>query len=250
MLRESGAIRSIGNRAEPGRPQRTIRTGRAIARRLARRGRRQPAHLADLSTGLCADLWRSGEFGSAHRSAFLTNNFDGFSVDFAANSYKNFVNAQPQVTVDLRTRSGSAVQFGGPGAVEKSAALFRRRCFRRSAVHRDDESLSANPATERGSPGIDTAAFVERSEFAPRVVVPLRWGPVARRDDQLHGRGPLFTAPNWSPVRWSERSAAPHDGRAEHRSPASHARARLANQRAENGSTRSSRKSNTTTWTA
>ena len=26
-------------------------------------------------------------------------------------------------------------------------------------------------------PGIDTGAAVERSEFAPRVVVPLHWGP-------------------------------------------------------------------------
>jgi len=40
-------------------------------------------------------------------------------------------------------------------------------------VHRSDETLSSGAVV----PGIETGAMVERSEFAPRVVVPLRWGP-------------------------------------------------------------------------
>ena len=122
-------------------------------------------------------------FGEAVNSevrngGFLTNNFRGFSADFAATSYKNFVNAQPQVSTDVRAapqaRFSSVDQapwkhlpiyFGGDAFVE--------------AVHRDDESLVTNPVTgvETVVPGVSTPAFVERTEVAPRVVVPLRWGP-------------------------------------------------------------------------
>jgi LPS-assembly protein len=122
-------------------------------------------------------------FGEAVNSevrngGFLTNNFQGFSVNFAATSYKNFVNAQPQVSTDVRgapqARFSSVDQapwinlpiyFGGEGFVE--------------AVHRDDENLVTNSLTgvETVVPGVVTPAFVERSEIAPRVVVPLRWGP-------------------------------------------------------------------------
>ena len=122
-------------------------------------------------------------FGEAVNSevrngGFLTKNFQGFSADFAATSYKNFVNAQPQVSTDVRAapqaRFSSVDQapwkhlpiyFGGDAFVE--------------AVHRDDESLVTNPVTgvETVVPGVSTPAFVERTEVAPRVVVPLRWGP-------------------------------------------------------------------------
>src|SRR5208283_5805960 len=48
------------------------------------------------------------------------------------------------------------------------------------ANHRDDEHLGPpDPVTDVPSvePGVITGPAVERSEFAPRVVVPLRWGP-------------------------------------------------------------------------
>ena len=111
-------------------------------------------------------------------SAFLTNNFRGFSVDFAAVNYKNFLNAQPQVDVGGAQRSGGAVRLGRPGALEGPADLLGRGRLRRSGTSRE-ENLVTDPVTGAQSvvAGIDTGAAVERSEFAPRVVVPLHWGP-------------------------------------------------------------------------
>ena len=36
-------------------------------------------------------------------TAFLTNNFDGFSLNFAALSYQNYLSATPQTSITLRT---------------------------------------------------------------------------------------------------------------------------------------------------
>jgi LPS-assembly protein len=107
-------------------------------------------------------------------SAFLTNNFNGYSVDFAANAYKNFLNAEPQVTVDLRTAPEARFASVDRAPWANLPFYFGIDAFA-GADHRSDESLSANG--QNVVPGIDTAAFVERSEIAPRVVIPLRWGP-------------------------------------------------------------------------
>lgn len=101
-------------------------------------------------------------------TAFLTNNFRGFSVNFAALSYRNYLNAATQTSVTLR--SAPEVRLG---SVDR--ALFRRLPVYFSfgaftgAAHRD-ESVTP-PATP-----INTPRFVERSEFAPSVAVPLHLG--------------------------------------------------------------------------
>ncbi len=107
-------------------------------------------------------------FGEAINSevrtaAFVTNNFRGFSLNFAALNYKNFLSAQPETAVVLRSAPG--VRFG---SVEQ--APWRRWPFYfgfhvfADAVHRSD-------------PNIDTPAAVQRTEIAPRVTLPLHWGP-------------------------------------------------------------------------
>jgi LPS-assembly protein len=111
-------------------------------------------------------------------TGFLTNNFRGFSVNFAANSYENFLNAAPQVSVNLR--SAPEVHLGSVDQApwQRLPIYFGVDAFS-GAVHRSDENLITNPVTgvQTVVPGIDTDAAVERSEFAPRVVIPLRWGP-------------------------------------------------------------------------
>jgi LPS-assembly protein len=111
-------------------------------------------------------------------SAFLTNNFRGFSVDFAAGNYKNFVNAQPQVDVVLRNAPEARFSSVDQKPWKRLPIYLGVGAFA-GAVHRSDENLVTNPVTGVQSvvPGIDTGAAVERAEFAPRVVVPLRWGP-------------------------------------------------------------------------
>jgi LPS-assembly protein len=135
--------------------------------------------VADLTqlTSLTFRLAFSPTFGEAvnsevRSSAFLTNNFHGFSVNLAAGSYKNFVNAQPEVAVVLRSAPEARFASVDQSPWKRLPMYFGMDAFA-GAVHRSDQQLVAGTVT----PGIDTPDFVERSEIAPRVVVPLHWGP-------------------------------------------------------------------------
>ena len=122
-------------------------------------------------------------FGEAVNSevrntGFLTKDVRGFSLNFAGTSYKNFVNAQPQVVEDVR--GAPEVQFSSVDqAPWKNLPIYFGGEAFAGAVHRNDENLVTDPATgvESVEPGIVTPAFVGRAEIAPRVVMPLRWGP-------------------------------------------------------------------------
>jgi LPS-assembly protein len=135
--------------------------------------------VADLNqlTSLTFRLAFSPTFGEAvnsevRSSAFLTNNFHGFSVNLAAGSYKNFLNAQPEVAVDLRNAPEARFSSVDQSPWRRLPVYFGVDAFA-GAVHRSDENLVSGVVV----PGIDTASFVERSEIAPRVVFPLHWGP-------------------------------------------------------------------------
>jgi LPS-assembly protein len=122
-------------------------------------------------------------FGEAVNSevrnaGFMTNNFRGFSVNFGATSYKNFVNAQPQVVEDVRTAPEARFVSVDQAPWKNLPIYFGGTAFA-GAVHRNDENLVTDPVTgvQSVSPGIVTPTFVGRAEIAPRAVVPLRWGP-------------------------------------------------------------------------
>jgi LPS-assembly protein len=134
-------------------------------------------------TSLIFQLAFAPTFGEAVNSevrnaGFATNNFRGFSVNFAATSYKNFVNAQPQVVEDVRIAPEADFSSVDQAPWKNLPIYFGGDAFA-GAVHRNDENLVTNSTTgvETVVPGIVTPAFVERSEIAPRAVVPLRWGP-------------------------------------------------------------------------
>jgi LPS-assembly protein len=98
------------------------------------------------------------------RSAFfLSNNFHGFSLNFAALNDKNFLTLIPATSVSIR--NAPEARFG---SVEQ--APWRNLPFYFSfdssigALHREDADLS-------------TPAAVQRTEFAPKVTVPLHFGP-------------------------------------------------------------------------
>jgi LPS-assembly protein len=98
-------------------------------------------------------------------SAFLTNNFKGFSLNFAAVSYENFLSATPQSSITLR--SAPEVRFS---SVDQSfwsriPAYFSFSAFS-GAAHRSE---TVTP--------FETPGYVERSEFAPTVTMPFHWGP-------------------------------------------------------------------------
>jgi len=135
--------------------------------------------VADINqlTSLTFQLAFAPTFGEAvnsevRTSAFLTNNFHGFSVDVAANSYRNFLNAQPEITVDLRSAPEARFSSVDQSPWKNLPFYFGLDSFA-GAVHRSDETLASGAVV----PGVNTGTVVERSEFAPRVVIPLRWGP-------------------------------------------------------------------------
>jgi len=97
-------------------------------------------------------------------SGFLTKNFRGFSLNFAALSYQNYVNATPSQYVYLRT--APEVRFG---SVDQ--APWRNLPFYFSFEAFSDAAHSSNTVTNFSTPN-----FVERSEIAPTVTVPLHWG--------------------------------------------------------------------------
>jgi len=96
-------------------------------------------------------------------TAFLTNNFRGFSLNFAASSYKNFLNAQPETSVELR--SAPEVYFSSVDlAPWRNLPLYLGVAAYADGVHRQDPLIQ--------SPGL-----VQRYEISPRVSIPLHWGP-------------------------------------------------------------------------
>jgi LPS-assembly protein len=98
-------------------------------------------------------------------AAFLTNNFRGFSLNFAALSYKNFLSATPQTSITLRTAPEARISSVDQAFFEKLPIYFSFDAFT-GAVHR----------AETVTP-FDTPNFVERTEFSPSVTVPFHWGP-------------------------------------------------------------------------
>lgn len=133
-------------------------------------------------TSLIFQLAFAPTFGEAVNSevrntGFLTNNLKGFSVDFAAASYRNFINAQPQVSADVRAAPEARFSSVDQAPWKNLPIYFGFDLFA-DAAHRDYQTLVTNTTTGVQSvvTGIDTPEFVERSEVAPRVVVPLHFG--------------------------------------------------------------------------
>jgi len=99
-------------------------------------------------------------------TAFLTKNTNGFSVSLASMSYKNFLSAQPDTAIDLRTAPEVRVSSVDRAPWQK-LPVYVGFDFFADAVHRETNV----------PPGFDTPSFVSRTEFAPNVTVPLHWGP-------------------------------------------------------------------------
>jgi LPS-assembly protein len=97
-------------------------------------------------------------------AAFLTNNFRGFRLNFAALNYKNFLTVTPETAVVLRKAPEARLDSVDLAPWRRWPVYFGLEAFA-DAVHRSDPRPSETP---------DAA---QRTEIAPRVTVPLRWGP-------------------------------------------------------------------------
>jgi LPS-assembly protein len=120
-----------------------------------------------------ADTFGDAITSEVRSATFLTNNFHGFSLNFASLSDKTFLsipitNATTDVTtpaVSVSLRDAPEVRFG---SVEQAPwqnlpIYFSFDAFA-DALHRQDDTP------------INTAPFVPRVEFAPTVTVPLHFG--------------------------------------------------------------------------
>jgi LPS-assembly protein len=127
--------------------------------------------VADLDqlTSLTYRLAWSGTFTQAVNSevrndAFLTNNFDGYSLNFATLSYRNYLSATPQTAIVLRTAPEARFSSVDRQPFEHLPFYFSFHAFT-GAVHRTDDLTP-----------FETPKFVERSEVAPTVTMPLHFG--------------------------------------------------------------------------
>jgi len=110
-----------------------------------------------------AETFAQAVNSEVNTSAFLTNNFRGFSFNVAALNYKNFLTAQPETAVVLRT--APEVRFG---SVDQAP-------WRRLPIYFGFDIFA--DAVYRADPNLTTPNFVPRAEVAPRVTIPLHWGP-------------------------------------------------------------------------
>jgi len=110
-----------------------------------------------------ATTFNEATISEEHSDAFVTNNFRGFSLNIAALNYKDFLNAQPETSIVLR--SAPEIRFSSTD----------RAFWDRWPVYFGFDSVSG--AVRRSDTLIDTAQYVERSELAPHMTLPVRWGP-------------------------------------------------------------------------
>ena len=120
-------------------------------------------HLSSLTFRLAfADTYGEAINSEVLSATFLTNNFHGFSVNFAGLDDKSFLQITPPVAVTLRNlpeaRFDSVEQAPWAGL----PIYFAFDSFV-DALHRSDIDFT-------------TPSFVGRTEFSPRVTVPLHFG--------------------------------------------------------------------------
>lgn len=110
-----------------------------------------------------SDTFGEAVNSEANSTIFATNNFNGFSLDIGAWDNRDFLTAQPQTSVTIR--STPEIRFG---SVDQAP-------WKNVPVYFGFDAYSGG--MNRNDPSIETAAVVQRDEFAPRVTIPMHWGP-------------------------------------------------------------------------
>jgi LPS-assembly protein len=110
-----------------------------------------------------ADTFGDAINSEVRSSIFLTHNFDGFSLNFAALNDKSFLTINPQTSVSLRN------------APEARFSSVERAPWQNLPIYFGFDTYAG--AVHRSDGVIDTPSAVGRTEFAPLVTVPLRFGP-------------------------------------------------------------------------
>jgi LPS-assembly protein len=120
-------------------------------------------HLSSLTFRLAfADTFGDAINSEVRSAFFLTNNFHGFSLNFAALNDKSFLQINPATGVTLRNLPEARFDSVEQAPWRKLPIYFGLESFA-DAVHRSDSQ-------------INTPSFAGRTEFAPRVTVPIHFG--------------------------------------------------------------------------
>ena len=120
-------------------------------------------HLSSLTFRLAfADTFGEATNAEVRSAFFLSNNFHGFSLNFAGLDDKSFLEINPAVGVTLRNLPEARFDSVDQAPWRNLPIYFGLDSFA-GALHRSDSE-------------INTPSFVGRTEFAPRVTVPLHWG--------------------------------------------------------------------------
>jgi LPS-assembly protein len=96
--------------------------------------------------------------------AFLTKSFDGYSLNLAALSYRNYLSATPQTTIALR--QAPQLQFSS----------VDRQISKLVPVYFSFDAFTGAVSRQENVTPFSTPNFVERSEIAPTVTLPLHFG--------------------------------------------------------------------------
>jgi LPS-assembly protein len=99
-------------------------------------------------------------------TSFLTKTTNGFSLSLATETYKNFLSTSPETSIALRTAPEIRTSLAERAPWERLPIYFGFDGFA-NAAHRETNV----------APGFTTPSFVTRTELAPSVTMPLRWGP-------------------------------------------------------------------------
>lgn len=110
-----------------------------------------------------SDTFGEAVNSEANSTVFATNNFNGFSLNIAAADNRNFLTAEPQTSVTIR--NAPEIRFS---SVDQSP-------WKKLPIYFGVDAFSGG--MNRSDPSISTSVIVQRDEFAPRVTVPLHWGP-------------------------------------------------------------------------
>jgi LPS-assembly protein len=120
-------------------------------------------HLSSLTFRLAfADTFGDAINSEVRSAFFLSNNFHGFSANFAALNDKSFLQINPAAGVTLRNLPEARFDSVEQAPWQRWPIYFGLESFA-GYVHRSDSE-------------INTPSFVGRTEFAPRVTIPLHFG--------------------------------------------------------------------------
>jgi len=120
-----------------------------------------------------ADTFGEAVNSEVRSAFFLTNNFSGFSLNVAALDDKSFLTLP--VAATLTTPAIPATSVALRNAPEVRFGSVERAPWSNAPVYFAFDAFAG--AVSRDDPTIQTPEFVARYEFAPRVTVPLHFGP-------------------------------------------------------------------------